>query len=149
MEDLTEKKGPSLPIRILNHENGETVSFPLVLLEGCLNDVQSSSYTRSKISIFSKSDGPGDESGDEDRAVKVHILETTSTDGEILIECQDKRWRWPVVCGGFKALVPLRIGENILTMRSVNEDGAIKLKLNYAPLPLSRYVHRIRILVKL
>ena len=124
----------SLTFAILNHRSGETVCFPLVLLEGSVADKPG----RSPVRKWECEIDAGH------RAAKVHIQETTRVHDEVLVGGQgDEFWRWPVVEGGFKALVPLNVGKNIITLSlsrsdDTNASGDLEFVLNYEPFLLTR-----------
>ena len=136
-----EPDGHKPEIRILNHVQGETVSYPLVLLEGIITtqDVNSVGYKRLlQTSTDSGSERPG----------KLQVLDTNignsfqidKEESPLLVKCGSHQMIWPIIRTGFKVVVSLNIGENTIILKEVNRDDicALELKLTYTPMTLSR-----------
>ncbi|XP_068678882.1 uncharacterized protein [Montipora foliosa] len=134
-------------IRILNYIQGDVVCHPLVLLAGTITD-QGSNTTGQETSLQTSDNSV---SG---RPYQVQVLEATSTrecsvysnpkESTLLVRCKDHEMSWPVVEGGFKVVVPLAIGENLISLNLKETDSEnisfLELKLTYTPLSLSRLV---------
>ena len=128
----------SCKIQILNHLHGETICYPLVLLEGIIIVTEHSSSVGHRRLLRTSSDP------ESDRADKLQILDsspqyTLESFQELLVKCNCHQVVWPVVKGGFKAVVPLKTGENLIVLKLLhNEDIDIEFKLIYRPLQISR-----------
>lgn len=131
----------SYKIQILNHLRGETICYPLVLLEGIIIDTEHSSSVGQRRLLRTSSDP------ESDRADKLQILDSSpqytlesfQEDTKLFVKCNCHQVVWPVVIGGFKAVVPLKTGENLIVLKLLhNEDIAIEFKLIYRPLQISR-----------
>ena len=132
-------------IRILNYIQGDVVCHPLVLLAGTITE-QGSNTTGQETSLQTSDNSV---SG---RPYKVQVLEPTSTsecsvysnpkESTLLVRCKDHEMSWPVIEGGFKVVVPLAIGENLISLNLKETDSEdisfLELKLTYTPLSLSR-----------
>ena len=111
-------------IKILNHQNGDTIKYPLVLLEG-----------------FVTTSASADSVGEPELKHPAITRETSCSnqkedphkDEHILVECQQNCASWPIICGGFKALVPLSTGENTVKLKCTQGKSICELeyKLNY------------------
>lgn len=129
-------------IRILNHFQGETISFPLVLLEGTIlrQDVNTAFGQRRLLRTSNDSES--------ERADKLQVLDSTientfpvdQEESSLLIKCRNHQMMWPVIRTGFKAVVPLSIGENFITLKAMDREdlNVLELKLTYTPLTISR-----------
>jgi hypothetical protein len=127
------KKRFSSEIEVLNYSNGETIDYPFVLLQCQLqND-----------STLRKEDGE-----------IQHLYEVSASDSDlsvveksrkiqVLVKTRDKCRSWPVIRGGFKALVQLIPGDNdIKIIASISEQCQIEkdFHLVYKPSTLPRYL---------
>lgn len=136
-------------ICVLNHFQGETVCYPLVLLEGiiCPNSETSGPKRIRRVSSTSLDTSSDSES---ERRNKIRALDSTLIENElevyqdgfsILIRCGNHELSWPVVCKGFKAVVPLNIGENLIVLKVPDRTdlNELEFKLTYIPVTISRY----------
>ena len=136
-------------ICVLNHFQGETVCYPLVLLEGiiCPNSETSGPKRIRRVSSTSLDTSSDSES---ERRNKIRALDSTLIENELevyrdgfstLIRCGNHELSWPVVCKGFKAVVPLNIGENLIVLKVPDRTdlNELEFKLTYKPVTISRY----------
>ena len=138
-----ESNGQKPEIRILNHIQGETLLYPLVLLEGIITtqDVNAIGHkTLLQTSTDSGSERPG-----KLQVLDTYIENSSQIDQEessVLVKCGSHQMIWPIIRTGFKVVVSLDIGENTITLKEVNRDDiyALELKLIYTPMALPRYV---------
>lgn len=142
-------------ICVLNHFQGETVCYPLVLLEGiiCPNSETSGPKRIRRVSNTSLDTSSDSES---ERRNKIRALDSTLIENElevyqdgfsILIRCGNRELSWPVVCKGFKAVVPLNIGENLIVLKVPDRTdlNELEFKLTYIPVTISRFVRVVYI----
>lgn len=131
----------SYKIQILNHLHGETICYPLVLLEGIIIVTEHSCSVGHRRLLRTSGDP------ESDRADKLQILDSSpqnnldifQEDTKLLVKCNCHQMVWPVVKAGFKAVVPLKTGENLIVLKLMhNEDIYIEFKLIYTPLQISR-----------
>ena len=144
--ELEEKQNPEHEILILNHSQNETVCYPLVLLEGVIRQSTKTAGPGKllQMSSLERPNNSGSESGNKRQAVDSTSLENTCLihQGELTlqIKSENHQMTWPVVKAGFRAVVPLIIGENLITLKVLDRVDIceLELKLTYAPLTLSR-----------
>lgn len=138
-----EADGHKPEIQILNHEQGETICYPLVLLEGIIarQDISAAGDRR----LLQTSSDP-----DSERAGKLQLLDSSAenTFGDdqgkstLLVKCRNHEMAWPVIKKGFKAVVPLNIGENLIVLKAMDNEhtNVLEFILTYTPLQISRFV---------
>lgn len=142
-------------ICVLNHFQGETVCYPLVLLEGiiCPNS-ETSGPKRIRRLSNTRSDASSNPESEMDNKIQAldskwigKELEVAQDDLSILIKCGDHEMSWPVVSKGFKVVVPLNTGENLIVLKVPHrtEMNELKLKLTYTPVTISRFVRVVYI----
>jgi len=129
-------------IRILNHTEGETVCYPLVLLEGIILTNQDFNTVGHKRLLRTSSDS------ESERADKLQVLDSSNEissevglkESTLLVKCGDYQMMWPVVRTGFKVVVPLDIGENLIMLKAMDREDitVLELRLTYTPLTISR-----------
>ena len=93
-----EADGHKPEIQILNHEQGETICYPLVLLEGIIarQDISAAGDRR----LLQTSSDP-----DSERAGKLQLLDSSveNTFGDdqgkstLLVKCRNHEMTWPVI----------------------------------------------------
>lgn len=132
-------------IRILNHSQGDIVCYPLVLLAGTIKQGAHRDGQLGRLLETSFDAGSG-------RPHKVQVLDGTRVssghieprESTLLVRCKDHQMNWPVIEGGFKVVVPLSIGANLITLSLKVNDAenvcVVELKLTFTPLTLSRWV---------
>lgn len=136
-------------IFILNHSQGETVCYPLVLLEGIIDQNTKKAGPRRLLRMSSSDTSNNSES---ERGNKLQVLDSAFIENEldvaldelsILIKCGNHEMAWPVVRTGFKVVVPLNTGENLIVFKVMDRTDICELEfmLTYAPLTISRYVY--------
>lgn len=133
-------------IRILNHSQGDIVCYPLVLLAGTITKQgahRGGQLGRLFETSFDAASGRPD---------KVQVLDGASvssghielSESTLLVRCKDHQMNWPVIEGGFKVVVPLSIGVNLITLSLKVNDAenvcVVEQKLTYTPLTLPRWV---------
>lgn len=133
-------------IRILNHSQGDIVCYPLVLLAGTITKQgahRGGQLGRLFETSFDAASGRPDKVQvlDGARVSPGHIEPSDST---LLVRCKDHQMNWPVIDGGFKVVVPLSIGVNLITLSLKVNDAenvcVVEQKLTYTPLTLPRWV---------
>lgn len=133
-------------IRILNHTQGDIVCYPLVLLAGTITKQgahRDGQFGRLLETSVDAGSGRPDKVQvlDGTRVNSGHIEPSEST---LLVSCKDHQMSWPVIEGGFKVVVPLSIGDNLIKLTLKINDAenvcAVELKLTYTPLTLPRWV---------
>ncbi|KXJ14794.1 uncharacterized protein LOC110238383 [Exaiptasia diaphana] len=116
-------------IQVLNYTDGETIDYPFVLLE-C-------EIRKPVLSEHSLVDNLASEDFENETVQRDFVLVNTE------IECRS----WPVVDGGFKALLQLNTGDNLIRFKAwvsglfMEED----FKLTYTPSSLTRFVRVVYI----
>lgn len=133
-------------IRILNHSQGDIVCYPLVLLAGTITKQgahRGGQLGRLFETSFDAASGRPDKVQvlDGARVSSGYIEPSEST---LLVRCKDHQMNWPVIEGGFKVVVPLSIGVNLITLSLKVNDAenvcVVEQKLTYTPLTLPRFV---------
>lgn len=118
-------------IKVLNHRNGDTVKYPLVLLEGFVSerDWQKVGETTAV-----------GQSAISSKAVFLNQKDKPENKDHILVESDQICSSWPVIDGGFKVLAMLSPGENILKFKYFRGSCFHKLdyKLWYQKLQVKR-----------
>ena len=141
-------------ISILNHSHGETVCYPLVLLEGkILEKWKNTNAVDVRRHLTPSSMGTSSEV-ELDRASKLQVLgpdsECEHTVGQnemeasnLQVECGNSLTTCAVISGGFKTVVPLSVGENNIKLSCSNGGvNDLNFQMTYAPLETSRYARR-------
>ena len=128
-------------IRILNHAEGETVCYPLVLLEGIIASQDFNTVGHKRL-IRTSSDA------ESERADKLQVLDSNTEiasevdlkESTLLVIGGDHQMMWPVIRTGFKVVVPLDIGENLIILKAMDREdiSVLELRLRYTPLRISR-----------
>lgn len=122
------KNDYSCEIEVLNYSDGETIDYPIVLLECQFkNDTKSDGeFGKNEVSL------PKDDND---------LLKDSENVPQVLVETQDECKSWPVVRGAFKILVKLVPGDNNLRIKATNEKRLIQkdFHLVYKPSTLPRY----------
>ena len=135
-------------ILILNHSQNDTVCYPLVLIEGVISNNAETAGPRRLLQMSSSEISKNLES-DQERDDKVQILDSTSIkntsqvqedEWTLQIKNGDHQMMWPIVKGGFKVVVPLTTGENLVELKVMDKVDICEfdLKLRYEPLTVSR-----------
>ena len=135
-------------ILILNHSQNDTVCYPLVLIEGVISNNVETAGPRRLLQMSSSEISKNLES-DQERDDKVQILDSTSIkntsqvqedEWTLQIKNGDHQMMWPIVKGGFKVVVPLTTGENLVELKVMDKVDICEfdLKLRYEPLTVSR-----------
>lgn len=133
-------------ILILNHSQNETVCYPLVLIEGVISNNAETAGPRSPLQMPASETSKNLES---ERGNKLQILDSTSIKNTsqvhqdkwtLQIKTGDHQMMWPIVKGGFKVVVPLITGENLVRLKVMDtaDIHEFNLKLTYEPLTISR-----------
>lgn len=133
-------------ILILNHSQNETIGYPLVLLEGVISNYNMNPFGPRRLLSSEKSKNLESERGN-----KLQILDSASTMANITTKVHGDQWTlqiktgnhqmtWPIVNGGFKVVVPLTTGENLVGLKVMDrvDIHELELKLTYEPLTISR-----------
>lgn len=142
--ELEDIHKPDHDILILNHSHNETVCYPLVLLEGIIEQNTNNTGGPRRLLRMSSS-----ETSESESRNKLQVLDSESTENTfevlqdeltLLIKCGNHQMTWPVVRRGFKVVVPLNIGENLIMLKVMDRVDIceLELKLTYAPLTTSR-----------
>ena len=143
MEDIHE---PDHEILILNHSQNETVCYPLVLIEGVISSNMNTVGPRRLLQMaYSEASKNLESEGGN----KLQILDSTSNkntsqvhrdEWTLQIKTGDHQMMWPIVNGGFKVVVPLTTGENLILLKVMERADICEfdLKLTYEPLTISR-----------
>lgn len=144
--ELEDVQKPDHEILILNHSQNETVCYPLVLLEGVIRQNAKKTGLRRLLQMSSSETLKNSEleSGN-----KLQVLDSASMENacqrhqdELTLQIKSgiHQMTWPVVKGGFKVVVPLTNGENLITLKMLDrvDTCEVKLKLTFAPLTISR-----------
>lgn len=144
--ELEDIQKPDHEILILNHSQNETVCYPLVLLEGV---IRQNAKTTGPRRLLQMSSSESSENSELESGNKLEVLDSASMENACQIH-QDEltlqiksgihQMTWPVVKGGFKMVVPLTTGENLITLKVLDrvDIREVELKLTYAPLTISR-----------
>ena len=130
----------------LNHSQNETVCYPLVLIEGVISNNAKTTDPRRLLQISTSETSKHLES---ERDNKVQNLDSTSISNTsqvhqdewtLQIKTGNHQMMWPIVKGGFKVVVPLTTGENLVGLKVMNRVDicGFDLKLTYEPLTTSR-----------
>ena len=133
-------------ILILNHSQNETVGYPLVLLEGVISNNMS---TVGPSRLLQMSTSETSKNLKSERGDKHQILDSASIKNTIQghqdewtlqIKTGNHQMTWPIVKGGFKVVVPLTTGENLVQLKVMDRADIheFDLKLTYEPLTISR-----------
>ena len=143
--ELENTQKPDQEILILNHSQMETIGYPLVLLEGVI-----SNYNMNPVGPRRLLSSENSESKSE-RDNKLQILDSASTMASNTTKVHGDQWTlqiktgnhqmtWPIVNGGFKVVVPLTTGENLVGLKVMDrvKIHELELKLTYEPLTISR-----------
>ena len=133
-------------ILILNHSQNETVGYPLVLLEGVISNNMSTvrpsrllQMSSSETSKNLKSEG-GDKHQILDSVSIKNTIQGHQDEWTVQIKTGNHQMTWPIVKGGFKVVVPLTTGENLVQLKVMDrlDIHEFDLKLTYEPLTISR-----------
>lgn len=110
-------------IQVLNYTDGETIDYPFVLLE-C-------EIRRPVLSGHSLVDSSASKDFGNDTRQRDFVLVNTES------ECRT----WPVVDGGFKALLQLNTGDNLIKFKAWASGKFMEenFKLTYTPSALTRF----------
>ena len=146
--ELEDTHKPDHEILILNHSQNDTVCYPLVLIEGVISNNAETAGLRRLLQMSSSEISKNLES-DQERDNKVQILDSTTIkntsqvqqdEWTLQIKTGDHQMMWPIVKGGFKVLVPLTTGENLVELKVMDKVDICEfdLKLRYEPLTVSR-----------
>ena len=146
--ELEDTHKPDYEILILNHSQNETVCYPLVLIEGVISNNGETADPRRLLQMPSSEMSKNLES-DQERDNKVQILDSTSIKNTsqvqqdkwaLQIKTGDHQMMWAIVKGGFKVVVPLTTGENLVELKVMDRADICQfdLKLRYEPLTISR-----------
>ena len=146
--ELEDTHEPDHEILILNHSQNDTVCYPLVLIEGVISNNAETAGPRRLLQMSSSEISKNLES-DQERDNKVQILDSTTIkntsqvqqdEWTLQIKTGDHQMMWPIVKGGFKVLVPLTTGENLVELKVMDKVDICEfdLKLRYEPLTVSR-----------
>lgn len=110
-------------IRVLNYTNEETVDYPFVLLE-CEIEKAFSLKQRTE----------------HNSAVEEYGTTSLQHDFVLVTNAEECR-SWPVVHGGFKALIQLINGENVIKLKASISGTFVEneFKLTYEPSTLTRF----------
>ena len=146
--ELEDTHEPDHEILILNHSQNDTVCYPLVLIEGVISNNAETAGPRRLLQMSSSEISKNLES-DQERDNKVQILDSTTIkntsqvqqdEWTLQIKTGDHQMMWPIVKGGFKVVVPLTTGENLVELKVMDKADICEfdLKLQYEPLTVSR-----------
>lgn len=145
--ELEDTHKPDQEILILNHSQIETIGYPLVLLEGLISNYNMNPVGPRRILSSEKSES------ESERGNKLQILDSASTMARnitkvrvhgdqwtLQIKTGNHEMTWPIVNGGFKVVVPLTTGENLVGLKVMDrvDIHELELKLTYEPLTISR-----------
>lgn len=143
--ELEDTHKPDQEILILNHSRNEIVCYPLVLIEGVIRNYTETAGSESLLQM------PASETSDleSERGNGLQILDSTFINNTsqvhqdkwiLQIETGDHQMMWPVVKRGFKVVVPLTKGENLVRFKVMDRVNIheFDLKLTYEPLTMSR-----------
>ena len=144
--ELEDTHKPGREILILNHSQNDTVCYPLVLLEGVISQ---NAKTAGPRRLLQMSTSETSKNLEAERGNKLQILDSISIkntsqvhqdEWTLQIKTGNHQMMWPIVKGGFKVVVPLTIGENLILLRVVDrvDIPEFNLKLTYEPLTRSR-----------
>lgn len=144
--ELEDVQKPAHEIHILNHSQNENVCYPLVLLEG---EIRQNAKTASPRRLLQVSSSETSENSELESGNKLQVLDSAFIENAcqvhqdeltLQIKSGNHQMTWPVVKGGFKVVVPLTVGENLITLKVLDiiDICQLQLKLTYAPLTISR-----------
>lgn len=144
--ELEDTHKPDHEILILNHSQNETVCYPLVLIEGVINNNAETAGPRRLLQMPTSETSKNLES-ERDNEVQIQgsaSIKNTShvyqDEWTLLIKTGDHQMTWPIVKGGLKVVVPLTTGENLIRLKVMDRVNICEfdLKLTYEPLTISR-----------
>ena len=144
--ELEDTHKPDHEILILNHSQNETVCYPLVLIEGVINNNAETAGPRRLLQMPTSETSKNLES-ERDNEVQIQgsaSIKNTSQvyqdEWTLQIKTGDHQMTWPIVKGGFKVVVPLTTGENLIRLKVMDRVNICEfdLKLTYEPLTISR-----------
>lgn len=144
--ELEDTHKPDHEILILNHSQNETVCYPLVLIEGVINNNAETAGSRRLLQMPTSEISKNLES-ERDNEVQIQgsaSIKNTSQvyqdEWNLQIKTGDHQMMWPIVKGGFKVVVPLTTGENLIRLKVMDRVNICEfdLKLTYEPLTISR-----------
>ena len=143
--ELENTHKPDQEILILNHSQMETIGYPLVLLEGVISNYNMNPVGPRRLLSSEKSQS------ESKTGNKLQILDSASTMASSTTKVHGDQWTlqiktgnhqmtWPIVNGGFKVVVPLTTGENLVGLKVMDrvKIHELELKLTYEPLTISR-----------
>lgn len=144
--ELEDTQKPDREILILNHSQNEIVCYPLVLLEGVISQ---NAKTAGPRRLLQMSTSETSKNLETERGNNLQILDSTSIkntsqiqqdEWTLQIKTGNHQMTWPVIKGGFKVVVPLTTGENLILLKVTDrvDIHEFDLKLTYEPLTISR-----------
>lgn len=151
--ELEDTHKPDHEILILNHSQNETVCYPLVLIEGVINNNAETAGPRRLLQMPTSEISKNLES-ERDNEVQIQgsaSIKNTSQvyqdEWNLQIKTGDHQMTWPIVKGGLKVVVPLTTGENLIRLKVMDRVNICEfdLKLTYEPLTISRFVRVVYI----
>ena len=143
LEDTCTRKSDH-EILILNHSQNDIVCYPLVLIEGVMSNNTETAGPKSLLRMPASETSKNLESQSGNKRLDSTSIKNTSQvhqdEWTLQIKTGDHQMMWPVVKGGFKVVVPLTIGENLVQLKVMDrvDIHEFDLKLTYEPLTISR-----------